>query len=57
MNYSDIIILKQNENSDSDFVKSLFPKEVYSDTWYFCSLRAVQAIEAQNELKKKNMKI
>lgn len=53
IDYTDTIILKQNENSDSDFVKSLFPKEVYSDTRHFCSLYAYEHATAENELKKK----
>lgn len=53
MNYTDIIILKQNEKSDSEFIKSLFPKEVYRDTTGFCSLIAVQSIEAENDKRRK----
>jgi len=53
--FADIVILKYNEKDNSEFIESLVPKEIYSDTSFLCSTHAIMEITKQNErLKKEN---
>lgn len=55
MDFADIIILKYDEKIDSQFIKSLVPKETYSNFSGLCSMHAIGEIIKYNEdLKKAN---
>ncbi len=53
--FADIVILKYNEKEESQFIESLIPKDIYTDTQMLCSTHAIMEITKQNErLKKEN---
>jgi hypothetical protein len=55
MEFADVVILKYDEKMDSEFIKSLFPKETYMNTQILCSTQAISYFTKLNEeTKKKN---